>query len=72
MYYVNFLYKTEGDIEYIFNNLCERRNIETTWRYDHTSDRKVRDHFNQIKLQNVENLTSNDKARVLLDNLLSK
>ena len=56
----------------ILQRQARHRNIETTLRYDHTSDKMVRDHFNRIQLQNVENLTSNDKARALLDELLSK
>ena len=56
----------------ILQRQARRKKIETTLRYDHTSDIMTREYFNRVQRNlNVENLSDEDKAKVWLDKLLS-
>jgi hypothetical protein len=56
----------------ILQRQARHKKIETTLRYDHTSDIMTREYFNRVQRNlNVENLSDEDKAKVWLDKLLS-
>jgi len=67
---------TDGFNEQINPKILQRQarhsRIETTLRYDHTSDKMVKDYFNRIQRKlNIDVLEPEDKAKVWLDKLLS-
>jgi len=55
----------------ILQRQARHKNIETTLRYDHTSDKMTKDYFNKVQSKNIDTLSAEDKARVWLDKLLS-
>ena len=57
----------------ILQRQARHKNIETTLRYDHISDKMAKEYFNRIQTkQNLENLDTKDKAKVWLEKLLSE
>jgi len=55
----------------IIRKQARHKNIETTLRYDQTSDEMAKEYFNRTQKQlNMDNLTPEDKAKVWLDKLL--
>jgi len=55
----------------IIQRQARHKNIETTLRYDHTSDKMAREYFNRKQQHNINHLAPEDKARVWLDKLLN-
>ncbi|MEA2054589.1 MAG: tyrosine-type recombinase/integrase [Candidatus Thermoplasmatota archaeon] len=56
----------------ILQRQARHRKIETTLRYDHTTDKMVKDYFNSTQRQpDIDALNPNDKAKVWLDKMLS-
>ena len=56
----------------ILQRQARHSKIETTLMYDHTSDEMVKNYFNSAqRRKNIDNLKSEDKAKVWLDKLLS-
>jgi site-specific recombinase XerD len=66
---------TEGFNKQINPRIIQRqvrhKKIETTLRYDHTSDKMAKDYFNKAQSKNIDTLSVEDKAKVWLDKLLS-
>ena len=66
---------TEGFNQQVNSKILQRqarhKNIETTLRYDHTSDKMARDYFNRVQSENMDTLSPDDKAKVWLDKLLA-
>lgn len=55
----------------ILQRQARHKKIETTLRYDHTSDEMTKEYFNKTQLKNMDTLTADDKAKLWLDKLLS-
>jgi integrase len=55
----------------ILQRQARHKNIETTLRYDHTSDKMAKDYFNKAQSKNIDALPVEDKAKVWFDKLLS-
>jgi integrase/recombinase XerD len=55
----------------ILQRQARHKKIETTLRYDHTSDEMAKEHFNKIQSKDIDTLSPEDKAKVWLDKLLS-
>lgn len=57
----------------ILKRQARHKRIETTLRYDHTSDLMTKEYFNRVQRKlNIEDLTPEDKVKVWLDKLLSE
>ena len=57
----------------ILKRQARHKRIETTLRYDHTSDIMTKEYFNRVQRKlNIEDLTPEDKVKVWLDKLLSE
>lgn len=68
---------TEGFNKQVNPKILQRQarhsRIETTLRYDHTSDKMTKEYFNRIQRNpNLDNLKPEDKIKVWLDKLLAK
>jgi len=56
----------------ILQRQARHKNIETTLRYDHTSDKMTLEYFNRVQRNiDIDNMKPEDKAKVWLDKLLS-
>lgn len=56
----------------IIQRKARHKRVETTLRYDHTSDDMVKKHFHEIhKIDDIESLGPEDKARAMLDRFLA-
>ncbi len=55
----------------ILQRQAQHKNIQTTLRCDHTSDKMAKDYFNKVQSEKLDNLSQEDKAKVWLDKLLS-
>jgi len=55
----------------VIQRQSRHKKVEYTLRYDQSDDKNVKEYFNRTQTLNIENLTSNDKAKVWLDKLLS-
>lgn len=53
----------------IIQRIARHKDIKTTLEYDHTTDQNVIDYFKQQELSNVRELSSEDKAKTLLEQL---
>lgn len=50
----------------VIKRMCRHKRIETTLRYDHTSDDSVRKHF-EIRNINTDNISDSDKRKIIFD-----
>jgi len=56
----------------IVQRKARHRRLESTLRYDHTSDDMVKEHFREVyNVDNVQSLKPNDKIRVMLDRYIA-
>ena len=55
----------------ILQRQARHKRIETTLRYDHTSDKMAKEYFNRVQTPNTDNLRTEDKAKIWLDKLIS-
>ena len=67
---------TDGFNQHVNPKILQRqarhRKIETTLRYDHTTDKMVKNYFNSIQGHpDIDALNATDKAKVWMDKLLS-
>jgi hypothetical protein len=55
----------------ILQRQARHKKIETTLRYDHTSDEMTKEYFNKVQSKDIDTLSPEDKAKVWLNKLLS-
>lgn len=55
----------------IVQRKARHRRIESTLRYDHSSDEMVREYFRKYTVDNIDTLKPEEKVRAMLDRMLS-